>query len=258
MKRATIVVALLILALVPSILRACGHFTNYDVVRAGTPRFDGVYPPGTFVLKETTARELVRMLEATVHALGAIDVRYFLAAGSLLGWARHQKSIIPFDDDIDLYMFSPVTTKQLARLGTLLPSDMRLIFFQGWWKVVSTRICLTDRLSISIDLFEVEEVEGRRVQLKNPVALRKWPKETYPHDIVFPLRTDVFCGVNVHLPNDPGAMLRHQYGADCMTIGYINNVHGPAAYLASHLCLQGKPVKKMTMTAARCVPLLNE
>ena len=96
MKRATLLVALLVVALVPSLLRACERFANYDVVRPGT-RFDGVYPHGTFCLKEGTARKLVRMLEATVHALDTIGVPYFLGAGSLLGWARHQGGIIPFD-----------------------------------------------------------------------------------------------------------------------------------------------------------------
>jgi hypothetical protein len=257
MKRATklLLVALMVMALVPSLLNACDRFTNYDVVRAGT-RFDGVYPHGTFCLKQETARKLVRMLEATVRALDTVGVPYFLGAGSLLGWARHQQSIIPFDDDIDLYLF-PIASKQLARLGTLLPSDMRLVFFEGWWKVISTTITFTDRLSISIDLFEVEDVRGR-VQLKNPVALRKWPKETFPRAMVLPLQPATFCGVPVHVPHDPDAVLRMQYGDDCMEVGYINNVHGVAAYLASHLCVQKKPTKKIAMTAAQCVPLLEK
>lgn len=239
-----VLVGILLIFMIPSILYHCRTFHNYDVC-PHSKQYGQVYPAGTFVLKQKCVTELSRMLQIVVHALEACSIPYFICGGSLLGYARHNKKMIPFDDDIDLCIFA--SDEELRKVERYLPEGLRLMWFMGWWKIVSDGIHFMDRLAICIDLFQVIQQNGN-VVLQNDYARSTWPKTKYPSDLVFPLYEDMFCGVPVMLPRDPIAVLKGEYGDDCMDVAYVNNVHSPLPYLALNFSLQSKPSKKISLT----------
>jgi len=249
-------VILVLLSLIPTGLQLCGRFDNYEVCPWST-RFGDTFPPGTFVLKEAAGQELCRMFRIIHTIFQDLQIPYSLSSGTLLGWTRHNKNIIPFDDDIDLYIFDPLPVDQIR---ARLPPHLSLIWFQGWWKFVSKKIGLFDRLAIAVDLFEFETVQQNNrtlLRLKDPYARKSWPKEVFPYDDFFPLQKDTFCGHPAFVPAHPAAVLTQQYGPDWNTIAYVNNVHGPFAYVATHCSLRGPPTTKLTLTPAQRVGLVR-
>jgi len=242
MDRRFLFLGLLLVLMLPTFLYQYKRFDNYEVCPY-SKRYGHVYPAGTFVLKQKCVNELTRMLGILVRALDQCKIRYFICGGSLLGYMRHNQSMIPFDDDIDLCIFA--SDKQLRKIEPLL-QDLRLQWFLGWWKITSSRISFLDRLSISIDLFQMT-TNGDAIVLKNRYARSKWPKTRYPLDLVFPLKQGIFCGVSVSVPQDPLQLLKSEYGEDCMKVGYINNIHSPLPYLALNFSLQPKPSQKITI-----------
>jgi len=247
-RRHYLLLLLLLLLLYPSLIDGLAKFQHYDV--SPNSRFGNTFPNGTYILKEKPRDELARMLRELVAVLDSLKIVHILTAGSLLGHRRHNKGIIPFDDDIDL-LVQPLSSLDVESIQRLLPDGLKLIYFGGWFKIISDTIGFQDRLSISIDLFEYV-VEGETVTLKDKGARKKWPKETWPYTDVFPLVQSTFCGVPVFLPNQVDNVLFQSYGEDCLKVAYVNNVHGAFAFLATRYSLRSKP-KKIEITASRKV-----
>jgi hypothetical protein len=204
--------------------------TNYTVCPQS--RFNNLYPAGTFILKKKCAIELRNMLHALVSIMKKLHQPCFLAAGSLLGHQRHQKSFIPWDDDIDVY--TPALSLQTIRaLEKELAPLYAFVHFNGWYKVISKKIALLDRMSIAVDVFEYVLIQNEStLVLKNEKARAKWPKETYNVGDIFPVKESTFCGVTVDIPRHPLKVLKQAYGEDCMEVAYTNHVHGAFAYLS--------------------------
>lgn len=237
-----------VLVLLPTVLRKVGRFENYDVCPRST-RFGHLYPAGTFVLKDHAKDELCRMMDTVHRICVALKIPYVVSSGSLLGHERHQKSIMPFDDDIDLYVFQSLPSTAFREL---LPDNMSLVWNVGWWKVISKRFSLFDRLAIAIDLFEMKTTASNEITLKNDFARRCWPKEVFARQDLFPVRPSTLCGVPVFVPNRPTHILDQQYGTDWQKVAYVNNVHAPFPYLATHFSLVAGP-HKISMDTTRCV-----
>lgn len=257
MTVAFVLVIIVLLLLIPTCLQLYGRFDNYEVCPRSA-RFGDIYPTGTFVLKEKAGQELCRMFEEIHTIFEDLQIPYVLSSGTLLGHQRHHKNIIPFDDDIDLYIFNSLPADQIR---ARLPPNLSLIWFQGWWKIVSKKINIVDRLAIAVDLFEVEKVFDHHnrtlIRLKDPHARKSWPKEVFPYDDLFPLRKDTFCGHPAFVPARPAEVLAQQYGPDWNTIAYVNNVHGTLAYLATHFSLRGPQTTKLTLTPAQRTGLVR-
>ena len=241
MRRDVLLISvLLLLALLPTILFDRKSFASYDVCPY-SKTYGDVYPEGTFVLKAFCVDELSRMLRVVRKALDACDIVYYLEGGSVLGYVRHNKGMIPFDDDIDLCVFA--SDESMAKLRRYLPRGMALVWFRGWYKVISDRIPLLDRLAISIDIFQVEETADGNLHYQNDLPRSMWPR-SYPKNLVFPVQRGMFVGVpNVTVPARPVALAKRLYGEDCMEVAYVNQVHGSMAYLATKFSLQKKPSK---------------
>ena len=145
------IVVCLLLAVLPTRMRLNGQFTNYAVC-PHSERFGRVYPTGTFVLKQAAANELCRILRNVHQICVELGIPYTISAGTLLGHQRHDKQIIPFDDDIDICIFSSFSQDDFQRL---LHPDFTLVRFMGWWKVISRNMHIGDRWAISLDMFDM-------------------------------------------------------------------------------------------------------
>lgn len=241
---------MVLVVLFPTILFERKSFASYDVCPY-SDTYGDVYPEGTFVLKTFCANELSRMLRVVCKALDDCGIVYYVEGGSVLGYVRHNKQMIPFDDDIDLCVFA--SKESMAKLKAHLPPGMALVWFQGWYKVTSDKIPWSDRVPIAIDMFQVEETPDGNLRYGNDKARSTWPN-VYPKDLVLPIQRDTFAGVpNVAIPARPAALAKRLYGDDCMEVAYVNQVHGPIAYLAANFSLQKKP-KKISLTEYPPVP----
>ena len=233
-------IMVLIIVLLPTIIFERKKFASYDVCPY-SDTYGDVYPAGTIVLKTLYVDELSRMLQAVCKALDDCGIVYYVEGGSILGYVRHNKQMIPFDDDIDLCVFA--SDDSMAKLKAHLPPGMTLMWFRCCYKVISDKIPWQDRVPISIDMFQVEETPDGHLRYKNDLARSTWPN-VYPKNLVMPLMRDTFSGVpNIAIPARPVALAKRLYGDGCMEVAYVNQIHGPLAYLAVNFSLQKKPKK---------------
>lgn len=136
------------------------------------------------------------------------EVRYFVAFGTLLGWARHEKKLVPWDDDLDI----AVDRRDLPRLLTGLRScaDLRLV--KKWsigcgifYKVYSAS---SDGIWPFIDIFPYDlAAGGTRIT---------WSFLHYAKTLCLPspllLVSSVFEGLQVVVPAQWQAVLDTEYG----------------------------------------------
>lgn len=127
---------------------------------------------------------MLEMAVAVRDILEKHDIPYFLTYGSLLGAVRHQ-GFIPWDDDFDLYLFDDSYDEAMTVLGSELPEDMFLEYWETEPKFFHAWAHIKDMHSrteceffphdghyahqgISLDLYKVKEmpfsaVEGYRL-----------------------------------------------------------------------------------------------
>lgn len=136
--------------------------------------------------------------------------RYFLAYGTLLGYARHDGHIIPWDDDLDVGMHE----KDFARVRDQLNTDeVELVQFRKYaYKIHYRKNKKIKHHAWSwpwIDIFIFTE-DPATSKLFCPSS----DGARYPKDLVFPLRYGMFESTQAVVPNDPRGVLDIQYGDD--------------------------------------------
>lgn len=124
--------------------------------------------------QEDVKRVQKRLLEMAVSIrdiLEKYDIPYFLSSGSLLGAVRHG-GCIPWDDDIDFYLFEDSYSEAMTYLHQDLPDDMFLensqtepSYFHDWSHVKDLNsMCFCEQYpqdscyshnGISIDLYKM-------------------------------------------------------------------------------------------------------
>lgn len=122
-------------------------------------------------------QRLFKMAIAIRDILEKNNIPYFLSSGSLIGAVRHG-GFIPWDDDLDLYMFSDTYDIGISKLQEALPSDMFVEYcttepryFHDWAHVKDlTSVCDSrqfpqdsqyEHKGISIDLYKMTQMPKR-------------------------------------------------------------------------------------------------
>lgn len=122
------------------------------------------------------------------------NINYFLGAGTLLGAVRH-KGFIPWDDDIDIFMFRNDYEKFISIVGQEKSSNYELLHYSldkdylfPWAKLCDKRtIVLPSRFfnkklyGVAIDIFPIDELKGNSYEdnLNYSVLMNKLFKKKY-------------------------------------------------------------------------------
>lgn len=168
------------------------------------------------------------------------NIQYFASGGTLMGAIRH-KSIIPWDDDVDLeisYKDIPQLLKlkpQLKKMGYQIVKHSESKNEIDWLKINSVKK-VNGKIS-SIDLFPIFIKDGR-THFESDFTAEIWPKAYHNMKDLFPLQMLKFGSGVVVCPKNPIPYLDRAYGKSWSKVGYITMDQ-------DHMMLE-KPIKVQT------------
>ena len=165
----------------------------------------------------------IKLLKNTIDILEEFNIDYFVISGTLLGYIRH-KSIIPWDDDIDLIVNSTINDnidKIIEKYGD------ELNFFKRDNYII--KICFKDEgLFIDHKFWNtciIQQKSDRKYMFPFIDLFIYNIKDTYidvfnkKFDITkfYPPTTVKMYDYNIKIPNNPQYFLRINYGSEYMT-----------------------------------------
>jgi hypothetical protein len=171
-------------------------------------------------------RAFVTLLRAVDQTLMvAPRISYAIADSTALGFARHNKSFIPWDDDIDVFVGSGKDVEAIrarvasnnARARPLL-ADGHAHFGAGDYGWLATHRC---RWSCTLKIFDRRRphIPGYNwsypfVDVFDPSRL---PRRSTARTVMLPPRRSVFAGVPVSVPRDLAEHLKREFGPKHMS-----------------------------------------
>ena len=153
------------------------------------------------------------LLKVIGPLLDQVELTWWLGAGALLGWVRHNKKFIPWDDDIDLTILYDSATDQ-----SKMQQFISLCVEQGYTVIPNTSygfdVAKPNEVQFKLDLFMV------RYNIQNPArfeftevfARAAWPNEQSAVADVLPLQASQFEGIPVWIPRQPRKVVAEMYG----------------------------------------------
>lgn len=200
-------------------------------------------PDNIFYLKDAAREELFRIFRVLHVGMERAGIPYFLTAGSLLGWKRHAKKMIPWDDDIDVAIVYPIQQNAWFIFKKYVQDrGYHLWVFREWFKITSPRIPVFNRPAIALDIFLYAFHKKTKVlRHASPIARDMWPKEQFPPKHVFPLQRTTFHGMPTYVPRHPEQVLAQSFGCEYLKVAYVNQIHSPLPFLAIHGGLRKLP-----------------
>ena len=185
----------------------------------------------TITQRERT-RTIVGVLNATVYVMQKLDLPVFLDSGTLIGWFRHNGSVIPWDTDGDVGMLTEECLRKYPdqyalerKIRELLPPPYEL----EYWNCSSRPDLGRDfigyvsdsRNGFKVDVFGYSTVDASSDKFswrKKGSWLqrdldRNYTHRVIPQDAILPFRWGNFSGVTGDiLPNDSKRVLQWDYG----------------------------------------------
>lgn len=183
--------------------------------------------------------QLYHLLQITHDAFHKLNMRYFLIGGTSIGALRHG-GLIGWDDDADLGIFekdekklhssSFVKVLESHKLGFVQDDELGTykIFFKSGkkikggfpWKYPFLDIFVYKKKSYSSS-------SGKKIKyvLANDHARQLWPKDSYKHSDLFPLKEYTFGPLQLFGPKMAKKLLEKIYGKDLWTHYYEEYDH---------------------------------
>lgn len=188
--------------------------------------------PSIQILKKKFMEDMLTLLNNVIQYFKYINVTCWLAGGTLLGHVRHDKSIIPWDDDIDIH--TDVKYKNMFFEGKQFTQDakqfgLELFILKGNSALRCTkeggaiRLRPIGRKTPVCDVFFVHVKDHTASKIdtwRNTDQYTYNSSEIFPVSAVFPIQ-EVKTGHDylptVPIPADPSTLLHMQYGSMVMT-----------------------------------------
>jgi len=148
----------------------------------------------------TVQQCLLRMAKEIAGVLEGNGIQYFIAYGTLLGAVRHQ-GFIPWDDDLDFYLFDDSYDRAVELLRKNLSVDLFVedaksepLYFHGWAHVKdlhSEVVCnlfpqdgLYAHHGISVDLYRAKPIKAQEELLYHKTEHLKYLERKLKHHLI--------------------------------------------------------------------------
>lgn len=167
--------------------------------------------------------KLLNLLKELTPLLELKKIDYCIIDGTLLGHQRHNKKFILWDDDIDIGLFNNEgdLKEKIEQINFRLSMKGIKIFpvYLGY------KISYIDNQdNFSIDLYDYK-LEGDKYIHKSFQTRMIWPNNYFYKDELYPLKKDIFEGVDVYIPNNINKYLCRVYGLNCLTEMQFTTYH---------------------------------
>jgi len=168
---------------------------------------------------------LVEMFPKLIQTLDNRGIRYVLYSGNLLGIHRHNHSFIPWDDDIDLVILNEDNTfnSRIKQVDNDLNNFGMYLKESPFGYAVHRKDKKEDGDEGYIDLFIYTKKDN--IWEGNDWAKSHFPREYFKENMLFPIKTDIFEGIKVNVPNDSIGWLKQNYGENCLHNTKITHMH---------------------------------
>lgn len=152
------------------------------------------------------------LLKKGTEVCSGMGMKLVLFYGSLLGYVRHHRGLIPWDDDVDVVLISRISPN-LTQIRTELSRFGIAVTLQDW----GFKLSMLDQPVIPGCQYSwpFVDVFFSTLKAKDDIYI-SWYHEEYSANLIFPLQEGQFLGVDVNIPNRPMEVLHQNYGKRCL------------------------------------------
>jgi len=163
-----------------------------------------LYPK--LILKCKKLQEKLKLiLPDVIKKLEEYNITYFIFGGTLLGYKRHNKKFIPWDDDIDIVMlYTEDLDTKIKKIKEDLKNKYEVKNVSFGYKIIYE--------DVFIDLFIYDKDENNKYISTSILARIMWPNDYFFEHEIYPIKTDFFEDVKLNIPFNNENYLRRQYG----------------------------------------------
>lgn len=159
---------------------------------------------------------LITLIEEIIPYLEKYDIKYWVHAGTLLGYSRHG-GFIPWDDDVD---FGYINESNIKYFKEELKDKYIIENTFFGFKIINKK----DN-NIFIDMFEYNIDNDNNMANQTYYSNLTWPKENYYLNELFPLKRGKFENLDLPVPNKSEKICNRFFGDDYKYIYYIHYPH---------------------------------
>ena len=165
-------------------------------------------------------KKILPLLNDIQNSLEKNEIIYWMLSGGVLGYIRHNKCMIPWDDDLDLGILNEgdFEIKMNSLKNDII--NQGYIFKKSFF---GYQISLPDE-SVTIDLF-IYEYQGSKIDFQNDEARSSWSKDYFYKDELFPLVEVYLNNQRTIFPKEYHKYIKRSMGESCLKEGKIYNVH---------------------------------
>jgi len=160
--------------------------------------------------------ELIDFIKEILPFFNKYNIVYWVHAGTLLGYTRHN-GFIPWDDDIDFGYIDDININDFKQelQNKYIIEDT----FFGF------KIIDKIKNNIFIDMFKYTIDYNNNKANQTYYSNLIWPKENYYLNELFPLKNGKFENLELFIPNESDKICNRIYGNDYKDIYYLHTPH---------------------------------